>query len=292
VKRDELKIFDFRQSEDPDLPFEIKTFRKIPPPGEPPPHRHRYYEIHYVTRGEGTHMIDYEKYEIQSDSLYFISPGQVHFIKRRSPIIAKVLLFTQDFPLLLSHNENILSELSFFHSLEEFPHLVLKEDQIPVIDNIIQQLENIYRSEGFGKVSLISSYMNILLIYIQRFYEDVYKPKASPKSAQLVRRFKQAISTSFQSEHSVEAYADSIGVSTGHLRDTVKTITGFTPGQMIRNRLIIEAKRLLLHTEMTVAEVGYALSFDDPSYFGRFFKRETNQSPKQFKKVTQRKHGL
>jgi AraC-like DNA-binding protein len=125
--------------------------------------------------------------------------------------------------------------------------------------------------------------MNILLIYLQRFYEDVYKPKTSPKNAQLVRRFKQAISTSFQSEHSVETYADTLGVSPGHLRDIVRATTGLTPGQMIRDRLIIEAKRLLLYSEMTVAEIGYALSFDDPSYFGRFFKRETKKSPKQFR---------
>ena len=283
-----IEIFDFRPPNEKFPLFEIKNFRQTPPPANIHlPHRHTYYEIHYVIQGKGSHMIDFKSYELQPHSLYFISPGQVHLIKRKSPILAKVILFAEDFNLLFQYNHNILTELSFFHSIEDFPHLVLDKDQIPIIDKTIQEIENEYRSDRFGKTSLVASSMNILLIHIQRFYEDAHKSKTHPKSAQIVRRFKQAISHSISSEHSVESYAQSIGVSPGHLRVTVKEVTGLTPGEMIRNRLVIEAKRLLLYTEMTIAEIGYALSFEDPSYFGRFFKRETNQSPKQFRQSIQ-----
>ena len=91
---------------------------------------------------------------------------------------------------------------------------------------------------------------------------------------------------------SVSAYAKKIGVSAGHLTDTVKEVTGSSPGKIIRQAIILEAKRLLAHTDLTVSQTCYTLSFDDPSYFGRFFKRETGQSPESFRKSIREKYHI
>ena len=96
----------------------------------------------------------------------------------------------------------------------------------------------------------------------------------------------------FVHERSVEAYAKMLNVSTAHLHDTVRTTTGLTPGQIIRQEITLEAKRLLTHTKLTSAEVGYKLAFDDPAYFGRFFKREVGLSPSSFRKSIPEKYQL
>ena len=91
-------------------------------------------------------------------------------------------------------------------------------------------------------------------------------------------------------QQAVQDYANMIGISSSHLTDTVKAVTGFTPGQLIRQKLALEAKRLLVHSNATVAEIGYRLNFYDASYFGRFFKREVGMSPAAFRQLTREKY--
>ena len=93
-------------------------------------------------------------------------------------------------------------------------------------------------------------------------------------SQRLTRQFKQLVTKQSVMGQSVQDYADQLGISVNHLNKTVKAATGYTPGQLIRKEVVLEAKRLFQHTDLTATEVGYRLGFDDSSYFGRFFKRE------------------
>ena len=104
------------------------------------PHRHSFYEILYVKEGKGTHVIDFEPYQIQPPSLYFISPGQVHFWQQDKPIDGRIILFTGDFLFLTPPNKSVLSELEFFHSLERHPHLLIQEDQMAMIPQLFENL--------------------------------------------------------------------------------------------------------------------------------------------------------
>ena len=108
----------------------------------------------------------------------------------------------------------------------------------------------------------------------------------------LIKKFKNLVAQHFAEEQSVHAYAERLGVSTGHLSDVIKSMTGSSPGQLIRNEIVLEAKRLLVHTELTIAEIGYSLSFEDPSYFSRFFKRETGMNPAVFRLQTREKYHI
>ena len=98
-----------------------------------------------------------------------------------------------------------------------------------------------------------------------------------------MRTFRQLVAENYLTVRSVQEYADLIGISTTHLRNTVKDITGYSPGQLIRQEIIFEAKRKLANTELTTAQIGYALNFEDTSYLSRFFKRETGKSPSSYR---------
>ncbi len=91
---------------------------------------------------------------------------------------------------------------------------------------------------------------------------------------------------------SVREYAEAMGISESHLNNIMKSMTGYTPARLIHNETILEAKRLLIHSDLTVSEVGYHLNFEDPSYFSRFFKRETGLNPKQFRIGIREKYQL
>ena len=155
---------------------------------------------------------------------------------------------------------------------------------------VLRNLADEYRCSAAGRDSVLRAWLQILLIKAQRLYAPQQPGAVPTESAALARRFKQLVAEQFIQERSVPAYARQIGISTGHLHELVKQGTGLTPQQIIRGELVLEAKRLLAHSELTVAEISYRLAFEDPSYFGRFFKREVGSSPGDFRQRIREKH--
>lgn len=252
------------------------------------PHRHDFYEILYITGGEGTHFIDFNAYPIRADTVYFISPGQVHYWNTSVPLEGEFILFTEDFLLLAPSDYMVLQEFSFFHSIEDTPALGLSVGERERVKPLIQSIAAESQENKFRSGSVLRAYLHIFLVEMQRIYAvhegTHYATGTDGAIPTLVRHFKQLVARQFLTKQSVQAYADQLGVTISHLNNTVKAVTGKTPGRLIRQELVLEAKRLFTHTDLTSAEVGYRLSFDDPSYFSRFFKRETAMSTMQFRK--------
>ncbi|MBV7337838.1 helix-turn-helix transcriptional regulator [Chloroflexi bacterium TSY] len=252
------------------------------------PHRHNFYEILYITGGEGTHFIDFNAYPIVAGTVYFISPGQVHYWNTSVPIEGEIILFTEEFLLLAPSDYMALHEFSFFHSIEDTPALTLSVEERKLAESLIQSIADEYQAGKFRSGSVLRAYLHILLVEMQRICvareEDAHSVNEIDGAIpNLVRHFKQLVAQQFTTEQSVQAYADQLGVTISHLNNIVKAVTGQTPGQLIRQEVVLEAKRLFTHTDLTSTEIGYRLSFDDPSYFGRFFKRETAMSTTQFR---------
>ena len=99
-----------------------------------------------------------------------------------------------------------------------------------------------------------------------------------------MRHFNDLVTHSNGRRQRVRDYSDLLGVTPSHLAEAVREVTGRTPGQIIRDAQIAEAKRLLRHTDKTIGEIAYSLGFNDSAYFGRFFKREAGVSPGEFRR--------
>ena len=280
-----------------DLPFDV---RKLPlNPAEfchikqtDVPHRHQFYEIIHVTAGEGNHYIDFESHQLQRDSLYFISPGQVHFHDFHFAVKGHLIIFKSDFLILPPENSIQTYEFSFFHRVRESPVLRLTKEQSAKIDALIQTIYDEYCSEERDRVSLLRAYLHVLIVQAQRLYDVAPAKGGSVKESSLVRRFVQLVSENFARIRSVQAYANSLGMNANHLSEMIKTLTGLSPGRIIRRQIVLEAKRLLAVTDLTAAEIGYTMNFEDPSYFGRFLKRETGLSPSKLRRHIREKYHL
>jgi AraC family transcriptional activator of pobA len=111
-------------------------------------------------------------------------------------------------------------------------------------------------------------------------------PRPVGPNAALVARFRERLEARYRSEKSVSAYAAALGVSAKRLRHACHDAAGAAPGRLIQDRLALEAKRLMLYTNMTIAETAYALGFDDPAYFTRFFSRECQVSPRRYRQAS------
>lgn len=268
---------------DPKFPFVLTKFEFMNELSQAEyPHRHDYYELLFISEGAGTHVIDFAPYPVKPPEFHFLSKGQVHFWQLDKPLKGYALLFPEEF--LGAPTSNIIRthDLSFFNNVDQAPYISVGQENLSLLESLIHGIEQEYLDESKRSLSILRSYLHILLSNLNRLYTSLH-PNEQSQASSLVRQFKQLITEHFLTDHSVQNYAKKLGVSDSHLRNTVKSVTGVAPGNLIREHLVLEAKRMLAHSNETVAEIGYSLNFEDSSYFGRFFKRETGLSPIAFR---------
>jgi AraC family transcriptional regulator, transcriptional activator of pobA len=277
-------------TDEKDIPFSIGTLGKHCMDNAP--HRHTFYEILYLTAGEGYHIIDFEPHKVEPPIFYFISPGQVHFWELTKVFDGHFVMFNEDFLVFPSSGMSTIEEVSFFHTIGESPELYLDKAQSTKITDLFRLMYNEYKVKETNRTSVLRAYLHILIAQLQRLTTGNKKGKRSAPQPSIVRKFKHLVSENLLRNLSVQDYADMICVSSSHLGNTLKSLTGFTPAQLIHNEMILEAKRMLIHTELTVSEIGYRLNFEDPSYFSRFFKREVGVNPLQFQNEIREKYQI
>lgn len=256
------------------------------------PHRHDYFEILFVEDSSGEHIIDYDSYKIKPPAFYFLSKGQIHFWKLNKPLSGKAMLFPREFLIPPASAFNHEGDITIFTALSKAPYVYIDEEKLPVIRDLLNNINEEFLQKSEGCLSMIRAYVHILLVRLFRIYASGQKENILDSSNTMVRNFRQLLAENYLTVRSVQEYADIIGISATHLRDTVKEVTGYSPGQLIRQEIIFEAKRKLANTEFTTAEIGYSLNFEDTSYFSRFFKRETGKSPSNYRDEIRKKYQI
>lgn len=257
------------------------------------PHRHGYYEIFYFPEAEGTHMIDFQTYPIKSQSLHFVSPGQVHLINRTGTTKGSVLLFSEAFFYFDSMSRDFLRQVSFLDIDSRHRVLALEGEFSVWVSELVHQVQTEYNGDDPNREAIIRSYINILLLKCKsRFPEQAPVGIEARGQVHLVAQFRNLIDGQFQESHRVSDYAEKLSVSANHLNDVVKKATGRTAGELIQERVMLEAKRLMLYSMASAKEIAYTLGFNDPAYFSRFFKHHTGQSPDEFRAKQRAHYGL
>lgn len=278
---------------DPNIPFVLTEFGIMNDTAQADfPHRHDYYEILFVEDGAGQHIIDYEPFDIKPPVFYLLSRGQVHFWKLQKSLKGKVILFPREFLIPPAISFNHEEDLVIFNGLSKASQLVIDDENLPKIREIYSNMNEEYAHRSESSLSILRAYTHILLVNLFRIYAKTQPADILDKSNSVVRIFRQLVAENYLTHRSVQEYADLIGISSTHLRDTVKNISGYSPGQLIRQEVIFEAKRKLANTELTTAEIGYSLNFEDTSYFSRYFKRETGNSPSGYRDEIRKKYKI
>lgn len=246
------------------------------------PHRHSYYEAFWFEEGGGEHDIDFTTYPILGGSLHLVAPGQVHLVRRSGNSHGFVLLFGNDLLALTATSGRLLRELPFVADGFQ-PTVTLDENEAADLRAMIGRLraESCHRST-YGD-EMIGALLNLFLLTVLRLFDARRSPLPNPGDTGLIQGLRALIETNFRTVHSVSAYANLLNVSPHHLNSTVKGALGKTVSGLIQERIVLEAKRLLVHSKLSVKEIAYALGFDDPSYFTRFFRERAGQSPSSFR---------
>jgi AraC family transcriptional regulator, transcriptional activator of pobA len=249
------------------------------------PHRHDFFEVLYLSRGSGFHIIDGNKYEIQPPCVFFMSPGQAHKIEFSSDIEGYIFIFTSEFYLINQSNQNRLIEFPFFFSIrqENRPLILESSEDIVFLETLFKKgIAEIAKGENYS-VELLRSVLDLILTSCAILYKTDQNLLTKGKGHLVVKRFFQMVEDNYLNNLSVNEYADKLAITPNHLTQTVNQLTGKTSSQIIKSKQVLEIKRLLVHSNLTVTEIANRLNFPDQSYFTRFFKRETGVSPLQYR---------
>lgn len=249
------------------------------------PHSHNFFLCVLFTSASGVHEIDFNTYPIESGSVFFLKPGQTHFWKFTSPPKGYIFFHTQDF-YELCFLKSTLSQFPFYFTNENPPALTLINKNIDKIKYLFQEIHTEYLSDSIYKYEKLNSLINLLYIDLTRYYTKLNPNKIAISKTYLniLQDFKTSLDAYFKEEKSASFYASKLNITTKHLNRVTNATLNKTSSAVIKERIILEAKRILVHTNTPLTEVASTLGFPEYSYFSRLFKSSVGITPYNFRK--------
>lgn len=250
------------------------------------PHVHTFYEIIWFREGGGTHTVDFKEYPIVDNTLFFLSPGQVHFFDHAVAHKGILIKFCTDFLKEEHTYEDVYIKYNLFNAFNLQPCCTINEETAQRLLLVLRKLEEEQANESLmGHVDMLRSLTKIFLILIHRHCDrdSDNTLNATKSSHRLFMQFRKALELHYRQLHTVKEYADRLNVSAKTLSNCVLESSGKTPLSFINDRITLEAKRLVRFSNMMIKEIADCLGFEDPSYFVKFFKRQTGFLPSSFR---------
>jgi len=273
---------------DAPMPFVIRTMEEIDDKLggiADNPHRHNYYTVIWSLTATGKHIIDFKEYPILPNHIFFVSPEQVHQVITDPNPTGYVILFTPEFLEKNSIRKDFIANLKLFQPIDETPPLPLSDKMAAILNTFAGQMLSAFQSRDELFLESIGAYLKLFLIECNSHCS--LSPSTNTQSIEvgktLVRNFKTVVEKNFTKWHQVNEYADTLNVTPNYLNEVIKSAINISPKDFIQNRIILEAKRMVIFTEKSGKEIGFDLGFEDPSHFSKFFKSNTGQSLSEFK---------
>ena len=242
------------------------------------PHRHEYFEVFWVISGNGNQSIDFVKYDMSAKKMFFITPGQVHDV-HELPESIYAISFNAEFVSSQVQSQLPIDKL-FLQNRREKPYVQLdSKGQVHLI-NLIKIIEDELSSPVPDR-SLMSTLLVSFLRYVMRFLEEEVQ-SYSLKDTRMVNIL-ELIEDNFTTRKDTSFYADRLAMTNKRLNELTKEQFSKTVTQLIHDKIIVEARRLLAFTDKTIKAIGIDLGYHDISYFCRFFKRISGITPQKFR---------
>ncbi|KPC72678.1 transcriptional regulator [Streptomyces sp. NRRL WC-3753] len=245
-------------------------------------HRIDFHIVMLFTGGPVRHMIDFAEYEASAGDLLWIRPGQVHRFAPGSEYRGTVLTMQPGFL------PRATVEATGLYRYDLPPLLHPDEARLAGLTAALDQLRREYEDAATLPLSLHTAVLrHTLSAFLLRLAHlaagSAREGRADAPGDTTFTLFRNAVERGFATNHSVSAYADALGYSRRTLVRAVRAATGETPKGFIDKRVVLEAKRLLAHTEMPIGRVGAAVGFPDAANFSKFFQQHTDQTPAAFR---------
>ncbi len=231
-----------------------------------------------VEKGSGTHTIDFKEHQVEDQMVFFLAPGQAHQWDLSPDTSGYQILFSMKFLLSGKHR------LPYFN-LSAAPYLLLHNEQYLALILELQQIEKEEKLADDLHIDLIQTRLQVVLLLLKRWYSENFDVHEYAPDHRIINHFLALLENHYTDHSEVGFYANEMSVTANYLNQVCRKKAGVTAGDLIRERILLEAKRLLSLTPLDIKEIAYTLGFNDASYFSRFFKKYTDLSPQEFRKM-------
>lgn len=246
------------------------------------PHVLEFHDILLVTRGRGRFFVDGSAHRVAPGQVIFSRPGEVRRFEVPG-LDGACLFFTEEFLAAFFRDARLLEQFAYFRSGRPSPALALSARERRVFLQRFATMQAEIAERQSGAPDALRAVLYEVLVLLGRWYATRHPDSALPPRAGLVHRFEILLERDFAHRHGVAHYARELGVSPGHLSAVCRQDAGRGALARVQARVLLEAKRLLLQGEQTVAEIAFRLGFVDPAYFARFFRRSAGAAPGEWR---------
>lgn len=240
-------------------------------------HRDEGYTFHILEKGSVKIEIDFKSYAVCAPAVVYLHPDQVHRMQEIDDIMVCSLSINSE--KLNPAYLNILEELA-----PAIP-LVLSADTFAAISGYFSLCLKFYRNKtGSLHLLLVKDSCNALIGLLLSEFLNQKKPEESfSRYDRVAKSFRKLLEKHYHTLKRPGEYAALLNISTPYLNECIKNATGLSVSQLIQDRIILEAKRLLYHTGKSVKEIAFDLGYTDYPYFSRLFSKSTSGTPKAFR---------
>jgi AraC-like DNA-binding protein len=252
-------------------------------------HAHDFYSIILFTGGNGSIKINNDSYAIQPQSICIIAPNQMHSFEYLGDAAGTIFFFCQDF---------YVEEFSFLRLLNVFsytsqtgtnvcnPCIDLSDNEFGPINTVLKSIQSEYEwyTPSNNSAVIIRSQLNIMLLKLSELYETK-SGKSNNNESILIHSLSHLVDSYFIKEQQLGFYSSAFNISESQLNDICNKHFNCGLKKILQNRLMQEARKLLLSSDLSVSEVAYKLNFGDNSYFNKVFKNRTGLTPKKFRDI-------
>jgi len=248
------------------------------------PHRTGFYHILWFQKGTATHLVDFNPVKIKPNTLLFLNKDIVQRFDDKGNFDGKAILFTDNFFCKTEADIKFLKSTILFNDLLTISKIQLQNkstlfnDLFKLIETELQNQKDNYQPD------IIKNLLhNFLLLSEREKRKQNFTEIKKDANLDYVLLFKGLLEINYRTQKKVSIYANQISLTEKRLNIATSKVVGKSPKQIIDDRIMLEAKRILAHTNESVKEVGFALGFDEPTNFIKYFRKNNGSTPVEFR---------
>lgn len=244
-----------------------------------------YIKVLYLPKGCKV-KVDFKVFDTAGPSLFFIGPNQVLTIEELCDEPGYFIFYNQDFYCIQVHDHEVACDGLLYNNIHNMPMTAVPAAHAIFIDTLFTQIADEFILKDSSQEEMLRTYLKQLLIKSTRLWKVQHLDTVMAghnNDIEFFRRFTQLVDANYKKKHSVADYADVLAIAPKTLTHKFKRMNLPQPNEIIKSRIILEAKRLLVHTAKSAKEIAYDLGYEDPAYFSRLFFIKTGETPVGFK---------
>ncbi|MEP7320993.1 MAG: helix-turn-helix transcriptional regulator [Saprospiraceae bacterium] len=248
------------------------------------PHRTGFYHILWFQKGSATHLVDFKPVKIKPNTILFLNKDTVQRFDNKGGFDGKAILFTDSFFCKTESDNRFLRSSILFNDLFSISQIQM-DKTASLFSDLFQMMEKeLEHEKDISQSDILKNLLhNFLLLSERERRKQNFTEIKKGADLDYLLHFKDLLETNYHSLKQVNAYSKKINVTEKRLNQATSNVLGKSPKQMIDDRVMLEAKRLLAHTHENVKEIGFTLGFDEPTNFIKYFRKHSNSTPIEFR---------